>query len=69
MATLYKRGDAYYLNWREDGTQYRRSLGKIERREAEVIRAEKAAELAGVIAPRSGRTVEAVLAKMNAMGL
>jgi integrase len=61
VATLYKRGDAYYLNWRQDGEQVRRSLGKIERREAEAIRAEKAAELAGLIVPRSGRTVAMVL--------
>ena len=61
MATLYKRGDAYYLNWREDGVQYRRSLGKVERREAEALRAEKAAELAGLIVPRSGRTVAMIL--------
>lgn len=61
MATLYKRGDAYYLNWRKDGAQYRRSLGQIERKAAEAIRAEKAAELAGVIAPRSGRTVGMIL--------
>lgn len=61
MATLYKRGDAYYLNWREDGTQFRRSLGAVDRKEAEAIRAEKAAELAGLIVPRSGRTVGLVL--------
>lgn len=61
MATLYKRGDAYYLNWREGGEQFRRSLGKIDRRQAEAIRAEKAAELAGLIVPRSGRTVGMVL--------
>lgn len=61
MATLYKRGDAYYLNWRENGAQYRRSLGKIERRQAEALRAEKAAELAGLIVPRSGRTVGMIL--------
>jgi integrase len=61
LATLYKRGDAYYLNWREGGTQYRRSLGKIERRQAEALRAEKAAELAGLIVPRSGRTVGMIL--------
>ncbi|KGQ19866.1 Integrase [Lysobacter dokdonensis DS-58] len=61
MATLYKRGDAYYLNWRKDGTQLRRSLGKIDRREAEAIRAEKEAELAGLILPRSGRTVAVIL--------
>jgi integrase len=61
VATLYKRGDTYYLNWRKDGTQVRRSLGKIDRRQAEAIRAEKAAELAGLIIPRSGRTVGMVL--------
>lgn len=61
MATLYKRGDAYYLNWRDGGTQFRRSLGKIDKRQAEAIRAEKAAELAGLIVPRSGRTVGMVL--------
>jgi integrase len=61
VATLYKRGETYYLNWRQDGLQVRRSIGKIDRSQAEAIRAEKAAEVAGVIAPRSGRTVEAVL--------
>lgn len=61
MATLYKRGPSYYLNWREDGQQFRRSLGAIDRKAAEAIRAEKAAELAGVIVPRSGRTVGAIL--------
>lgn len=61
MATLYKRGSAYYLNWRQDGVQYRRSLGSVERREAEALRAEKEAELAGLIVPRSGRTVGMIL--------
>lgn len=61
MATLYLRGDTYYLNWREDGTQYRRSLGKIGRKEAEAVRVQKEAELGGLIAPRSGRTVGDVL--------
>jgi integrase len=61
VATLYKRGSVYYLNWRAEGLQVRRSLGKIDRREAEAIRAEKAAELAGLIAPRSGLTVGMVL--------
>lgn len=62
MATLYKRGNVYYLNWRTDGVQVRRSLGKIDRREAEALRAEKEAERAGLIQPRSGRTVGMVLA-------
>ena len=61
MATLYKRGNTYYLNWREDGVQYRRSIGKVDRREAEAIRAEKEAERAGLILPRSGRTIGSVL--------
>ncbi len=63
MATLYKRGDAYYLNWREGGNQYRRSLGKVDRRQAEALCAEKEAELAGLIAPRSGLTVRMILAE------
>lgn len=62
MATLYKRGPAYYLNWRKDGVQYRRSLGPIDRKAAEAIRAEKEAELAGFITPTRGITIEAILA-------
>lgn len=62
MATLYKRGPCYYLNWREAGVQYRRSLGQIDRREAEALRAEKEAELHGILTPTRGVTVEAVLA-------
>lgn len=54
MATLYKRGDAYYLNWRDDGIQYRRSLGKVTKREAEALRAEKEAERHGLITPSRG---------------
>lgn len=61
MATLYKRGDAYYLNWREEGNQYRRSLGKVDRGTAETLRAEKAAELRGLLTPTRGVTVDAVL--------
>lgn len=53
MATIYWRpggkvhraGAAAYLNWRENGQQFRRSLGKIAPREAERIRAAKEAEL------------------------
>jgi integrase len=62
VATLYKRGDAYYLNWREDGQQFRRSLGAIDRKAAEALRAEKEAELHGLILPTRGVTIEAVLA-------
>lgn len=45
MATLYKRGPSWYLSWSEAGQHFRRSLGKIEAREAERIRSAKAAEL------------------------
>lgn len=45
MATLYKRGEAYYLNWSQGGQQFRRSLGRITAREAEKIRSAKEAEL------------------------
>ena len=62
MATIYKLGPAYYLNWREGGVQYRRSLGKIDRQAAEALRAEKEAELHGFLTPTRGVTVEAVLA-------
>lgn len=51
LATLYKRGSRYYLNWREGGRQVRFSLGQIDRRAAEAIRAEKEAQLAGLIVP------------------
>lgn len=62
MATLYKRGDRYYLNWRDEGVQIRRSLGAIDRKAAEAIRAEKEAELRGLITVTRGVTVEAVIA-------
>lgn len=45
MATLYKRGPSYYLNWSEGGQQFRRSLGKVTAAEAERIRSAKEAEL------------------------
>ena len=51
MATLYQRGTVYYLNWRENGKQWRRSLGAIEAREAEKIRREKEAQLTLGIQP------------------
>lgn len=62
MATLYKRGDAYYLNWREGGQQYRRSLGPVDRQTAETLRAEKAAELRGLLTPTRGVLVGTILA-------
>lgn len=46
MATLYPRGKSWYLSWSEGGQHYRRSLGQLTAREAEKIRAAKAAELA-----------------------
>lgn len=61
MATIYKRGSVYYCNWREDGVQVRRSLGAIDRKAAEAFRAEKEAELRGLITPTRGLTVGAVL--------
>jgi integrase len=35
VATVYQRGDCWYLNWRENGRQWRRSLGKIDAGAAE----------------------------------
>ncbi|WDS36191.1 tyrosine-type recombinase/integrase [Pseudoxanthomonas sp.] len=43
--TLFWRGDAAYLNWREGGQRFRPSIGKLGKREAEEIRAAKEAEL------------------------
>lgn len=61
MATISKRGPCYYLNWSDEGVQVRRSLGKIDREEAETLRVQKEAELRGLIVPTSGRTVRTVL--------
>lgn len=61
VATLYKRGDAYYLNWQDGGVQVRRSLGKVDRKTAEALRAEKEAELRGLITPTRGVLTGAVL--------
>lgn len=46
MATVYPRGDRWYLNWFEGGKQHRRTLGKITATEAENIRKAKDLELA-----------------------
>lgn len=62
MATLYKRGSRYYINWREDGVQFRRSLGAIDRKAAEAIRAEKEAQLHGLITTTRGVMVGEILA-------
>jgi integrase len=52
VATLYQRGDCWYLNWREAGRQVRISLGKIDARAAEKVRREKEAQLTlGIEAP------------------
>lgn len=61
MAKLYKRGTCYYLGWYQDGQRYRRSLGKVEAETAKALQAEKEAELAGLIAPRSGLTASQVI--------
>lgn len=61
MATLYLRSGRYYLNWREDGQQFRRSLGKVDRKTAQAIRAEKEAELRGLITTTRGVTVGDIL--------
>lgn len=62
MAKLYTRGDTYYLGWEEGGERFRRSLGKVDRRAAQAIHAEKEAELAGLITSTRGVTVGQVLA-------
>lgn len=45
MATLYKRGDSYYLNWRLQGKLKRKSLGKINKSDAETILHAKEVEM------------------------
>lgn len=45
MATVYKRGDCFYINWRENGKQWRRSLGKIDAGAAEKEKRELEARL------------------------
>lgn len=62
VAILYRRGDRYYLDWRENGQRFRRSLGNVTRATAEAVQAEKAAELRGIIAPRSGITCDGLIA-------
>jgi integrase len=61
VATLFKRGKCYYLNWSDGGVQVRRSLGPIDRKTAEALRAEKEAERRGLITPTRGVTMGAVL--------
>ncbi len=54
MATIYERNGRWYINYRQDGVQYRHSLRCSSRREAEALRAEKEAELSGLITPTRG---------------
>lgn len=61
VATLYKRGPSWYLQWSHEGRQHRSSLGKVEKREAEAFRTKKEAELAGLITTTRGVTVGQVL--------
>lgn len=61
MAKLYRRGPCYYLDWREGGQRFRRSLGQVTREAAEAVQAEKEAELHGLITPTRGVTVEHVI--------
>lgn len=49
MATIYWRADRAYLNWSEAGQQHRKSLGRINQRDAEIARRQKEIEV------RSGR--------------
>lgn len=46
MATLYLRGQRWYLNWSEGGKQRRKSLGRIAAVDAEIHRKAKELELA-----------------------
>lgn len=45
MATIYSRGERWYLNWSQNGRQYRKSLGRITEHEAGLRRKAKEIEL------------------------
>lgn len=45
MATLYKRGKVWYLNWSQNGRQHRKSLGPISKAEAQTRLEDKRLEL------------------------
>lgn len=45
MATIYSRGERWYLNWSQHGKQQRKSLGRITEHEAELRRKAKEIEL------------------------
>lgn len=61
MATIYSRGGTWYINFRQGDRQVRVSLGTSDRKEAEALRAEKEAELRGLITPTRGVTIAQVL--------
>lgn len=61
VSRLYHRGPCWYLDWSERGQRFRRSLGAIDRVQAQAVQAEKDAEVAGVIPQCSGLTCAAVL--------
>jgi integrase len=46
VATIYPRGDSWYLNWSEHGAQQRKSLGQVSEHDAEIARKTKEYELA-----------------------
>lgn len=45
MASLYKRGESWYLHWTEGGSQKKLSLGKITKQEARIAKNQKEAFL------------------------
>lgn len=45
MATIYQRKNRWYIQWRESGKLYRRTLGKIDKKSAETILHAKEIEL------------------------
>lgn len=45
MATIYSRGECWYLNWSQNGRQHRKSLGKITEHQADIQRKAKEIEL------------------------
>jgi site-specific recombinase XerD len=45
MATIYARGERWYLNWSQHGRQQRKSLGRITEYQAELYRKAKEIEL------------------------
>lgn len=58
-----KRGQSWYLDWRDGGIRYRPSLGRVSRDAAERLRVQKEAELQGIIAPAGSVLVEDVISE------